>query len=136
MIHVRDAARDGVEHLKGADKLSRSEDLDFNATAGDRRDRAAKSFSAAAKAGKAFRPARHHLEFPGPLRDGRSRKCGRYASNSASLGQKAASIHGTFPRVFLCFWGDNLASRLVIKNFRRSGGGRHLVDPRTREHFA
>jgi hypothetical protein len=37
---------------------------------------------------------------------------------------------------FFVFLGDNLASRLVIKNFRRSGGGRHLVDPRTREHFA
>jgi hypothetical protein len=37
---------------------------------------------------------------------------------------------------FFVFLGDNLASRLVIKNFRRSGGGWHLVDPRTREHFA
>src|SRR5262249_27331588 len=37
---------------------------------------------------------------------------------------------------FFVFLGDNLASRLVIKNFRRSGGGRHLVDPRKREHFA
>src|SRR5262249_45849811 len=31
MIHVRDAARDGIEHLEGADKLSRSENLNFKA---------------------------------------------------------------------------------------------------------
>src|SRR5262249_55705021 len=104
MIHVRDAARDGIEHLEGTDKLSRSENLDFKAAAGVRRDRAAKSFSAAAKTGKAFRPARHHLELPGTLCDGRSRKSGRYAGNNAGPGQKAASIHGTFPRVFSCFW--------------------------------
>src|SRR5262245_9613568 len=123
MIHVRDAARDGIEHLEGADKLSRSENLNFKAAAGDRRDRAAKSFSAAAKTGKAFRPARHHLELPGPLRDGRSRKRGGCAGNSASSGQKAASIHGTFPLVFFVFLGDKLASGLVIEKFRRSGGG-------------
>jgi len=76
--------------------LSRSKDLNFKATAGDRRDRAAKSFSAGAKTGKAFRPARYQLELPDALCDGGSRKCGRYASNGAGLSQKAASIHGHF----------------------------------------
>src|SRR5258708_36406639 len=104
MIHVGDAARDGIEHLKRADELSRAENLNFQAAAGDRRDRGAKSFSAAAKTGKAFRPARHHLQLAHTLRDGRSRECGRYASNSASPGQKAAAIHGAFPRAFWCFW--------------------------------
>src|SRR5437879_10936315 len=69
MIHVRDAARDGIEHLEGADELSRSKDLNFKAAAGDRRDRAAKSFSAGAKTGKAFRPARYQLELPDALCD-------------------------------------------------------------------
>src|SRR5262245_15265972 len=106
MIHVRDAARDRIEHLKGADELSRSKDLNFEATAGDRRDRAAKPFSAGAKTGKAFRPAGYQLELPGALGDGGSRKCGRYASDGAGLSQKAASIHGTFPLVFFVFLGD------------------------------
>src|SRR5262249_50742942 len=93
MIHVRDTARDCIEHLEGADELSRSENLNFKAAAGIRCDRARKSFSAGARTGKTLRPARHHLEFAGTLCDGRSRKCGRYASNSASSRQKAASIH-------------------------------------------
>jgi hypothetical protein len=74
--------------------LSRSKDLNFKATAGDRRDRAAKSFSAGAKTGKAFRPAGYQLELSGALGDGGSRKCGRYAGNGAGSSQKAASIHG------------------------------------------
>src|SRR5260370_18180409 len=105
MIHVCDAARDGIEHLKGADELSRSKDLNFKATAGDRRDRAAKSFSAGAKTGKAFRPARYQLELPDALCDGGSRKCGRYTGNTAGLSQKAASLHGHcfLPRSPPCF---------------------------------
>src|SRR5215471_9559383 len=112
MIHVGDAARDGIEHLKRADELSRSENLNLEAAAGVRRDRAAKSFSAAAKTGKAFRPARHHLELPGTLCDGRSRKSGRYAGNNAGPGQKAASIHGTSPPVFSCFWETTFRAEL------------------------
>src|SRR5260370_27508284 len=88
MIHVRDAARDGIEHLEGADELSRSKDLNFKATAGDRRDRAAKSFSAGAKTGKPFRPAHYHLELPGALGDVGTRNCGRYTLNSAVVSQK------------------------------------------------
>jgi hypothetical protein len=119
MVHVRDAARDGIEHLEGADKLSRSENLNFKAATGDRLDRAAKSFSAAAKTGKAFRPARHYLELLGTLCDGRSWKCGGCAGNSAGSGQKAASIHGTVPPIFFAFLGAKLASGPVIENFRR-----------------
>src|SRR5260370_6507400 len=94
MIRVRDAARDGIEHLEGADELSRSKDLNFKATAGDRRDSAAKSFSAGAKTGKAFPPARYQLALPGALGDGGSRACGRYARHSAGPSVKTASIHG------------------------------------------
>src|SRR5713226_9649345 len=95
MIHVRDAARDGIEHLKGADELSRSKDLNFKATAGDRRDRAAKSFSAG-------------VQLAHTLRDGRGRKCGGGAGNCAGPRQEAASIHGTFPLVFLCLCETSL----------------------------
>jgi hypothetical protein len=94
VVHVGDAARYGIEDLEGADELSRSEDLNFKAAAGDLRDPAAKSFSASAETGKTFRPTRHYLKFADALGDGGSRKCGGYARRNAGAGQKAASIHG------------------------------------------